>query len=113
MASANPFQETPDPVTVYNGPEAKYRVNAKLNPDDSFTQLVGIDDAWADAFGRLRVSNTTTLFEASFTYDTQPLLFEPVTTTGGSVTQSDSALHLEVDGTAGATAAVQSRQYLP
>ena len=107
------FQETPNPVVVYNGPDQKYRVASKLNADSSHTQLVGIDDGWADAFGRLRVSNTATLFEASFTYDTQPLLFEPVTTTGGAVAQSNSALQLTVDGTADAQAAVQSRQYLP
>ena len=66
-----------------------------------------------DAFGRLRVSNPTTLFEASFTYDAQPLLFEPITVAGGSVAQEASALTLSVDGTAGALAAVQSRQYTP
>lgn len=74
---------------------------------------VGFQDATTDAFGRLRVSNTATLFEASFTYDSQPLVFEPITTTGGTVTQENSALTLAVDGTAAAVAAVQTRQYWP
>lgn len=66
-----------------------------------------------DAFGRLRVSNTATLFESSFTYDKQPLLFEEITTAGGSAIQTGSALRLAVDGTPGAVAAVQSRAYTP
>ena len=72
-----------------------------------------IPDGLADAFGRLRVSNTATLFEASWTYDTQPLLFEPIVASGGTVTQANAALTLSVDGTVGSTAAVQSRQYTP
>lgn len=114
MDAANPYQEVPgEPVDVYNGPEAKYRVAAKLNADQSFTQLVGIDGDWADAFGRLRVSTTATLFECSWTYDEQPLLFEPITASGGTVEQANSALQLTVDGSAGSLAAVQSRQYTP
>jgi len=66
-----------------------------------------------DAFGRLRVSNTATLFECSFAYDKQPLLFEEITTTGGSAVQISSLLRLSVDGTSGASAAMQSRAYLP
>ena len=77
------------------------------------TLSVGFDDDYADAFGRVRVSNTATLFEASWTYDKQPLVFEEITTTGGTVTQENSALTLEVDGTEDAVAAVQSRQYWP
>ena len=80
---------------------------------DEHNRLVAAAEGSGDAFGRLRVSNTTTLFEASFTYDAQPLLFEPITTTGGTVAQQSSALTLSVDGTAGAIAAVQSRQDTP
>ena len=87
-----------------------YKDNGITNP---WVTLVGVDDRWCDAFGRLRVSNTSTLFEASFTYDTQPLLFEEITTAGGTVTQANAALTLEVDGTADGFAAVQSRNYLP
>lgn len=103
------------PVSVYNGPDAAYWVNAKLNADGSFTQLVGVDDGWGDAFGRLRVSNPYTLFEASFTYDTQPLLFEPVQTSSGTVTHdtdSRSAI-LTAASTSGSVAALQSRNYIP
>lgn len=75
--------------------------------------LVAAGAAQADAFGRLRVSNTATLFESSFTYDKQPLLFEEITTTGGSAAHINSALKLSVDGTADAVAAVQTRAYHP
>lgn len=107
------FQTVPQPVEVYNGPDEQYRVNSRLTAGGAHTQLVGIGDDWVDAFGRVRISATTTLFEASFTYDTQPILFEPVTAPGGTITQADAALRLTVDGTPGAIAAVQSRQYIP
>lgn len=113
MASRPAFQEVPQPVEVFNGGDQKYRVNSALRADGSHTQLVGLDDGFLDAFGRLRVSTTATLFEASFTYDTQPLLFEPVEVAGGTVTHAESALQLAVDGTAGSVAAVQSRPYVP
>ncbi|MFN2347643.1 MAG: hypothetical protein ABR616_18270 [Dermatophilaceae bacterium] len=83
------------------------------NHPEEHNRLVACDEARADAFGRLRVSNPSTLFEASFTYDTQPLLFQPVTVAGGTIEQTNSALRLSVDGTAGAAAVVQSRQYTP
>jgi len=103
------------PVTVYNGPDAAYKVSALENPDGSFTQLVGIADDWADAFGRLRVSNPQTLFESSFTYDVQPLLYEAVTATSGTVAHDTNlrAATLTATGSNGSLAALQSRQYIP
>ena len=80
---------------------------------DEHNRLVASAEAGGDAFGRLRVSNPVTLFEASWTYDEQPLLFEQITASGGTVAQANSALTLTVDGTVGSTAAVQSRQYTP
>lgn len=81
----------------------------------SHTQLIGIDDGWTDAFGRLRVSNPATLFESSFAYDLQPLLFEQITASGGSVAFDEplrSAI-LSTDGTSGSLAAMQTYQYWP
>ena len=103
------------PVTVYNGPDLGYSVKAKANPDGSFTQLMGIADEWGDAFGRLRTSDPQTLFESSFTYDTQPLQFEKVETTSGTVVHDDDtqSLTLTAATTSGSLAAIQSRSYLP
>lgn len=108
------FQYEP-PVTVFNGPDAAYAVNARQNTDDSFTQLVGIGDEWSDAFGRLRVSNPQSLFAASFTYDTQPILYEAVQTTSGTVAHNANAraATLTAAVTSGSLAALQSRQYIP
>jgi len=108
------FQAIP-PVTVYNGPDLGYKVNTINAPDGSAIQLMGIADPWGDAFGRLRVSNPFTLFESSFTYNIQPLLFEAVQTTSGTVTHNTTArcATLTAATTNGSTAALQSRQYIP
>ena len=103
------------PTTVYNGPDLAYKVNSHYNPDGSVTQLVGVADDWSDAFGRLRVSTPFTLFESSFTYDIQPILYEPVQTSSGTVTHDTAARAaiLTAASTSGSVAALQSRQYLP
>ena len=108
------FQAVP-PVTVYNGPDLGYKVNTTNAPDGSAIQLMGIADSWTDAFGRLRVSNPFTLFESSFTYDIQPILYEKVETTSGTVTHNATAraATLTAAGTNGSLAALQSRQYIP
>jgi hypothetical protein len=43
-----------------------------------------------DAFGRLRVSSPTSLFDAQLTYDLQPLLFEQVTLNSGATITHDA-----------------------
>jgi hypothetical protein len=49
------------------------------------------DSAAVDAFGRLRVSSPTAyVFDAQFTYDLQPLLWEPVTNGSGATVTHDS-----------------------
>ncbi len=56
--------------------------NTSLSSIDSKTLLPNLD-----AFGSLRVSNRTTVFDAQLTYDLQPLLFEQIITgTGGTIT---------------------------
>lgn len=50
----------------------------------SYFQNVGIKDgANLDAFSRLRVSSPSPIFDAQFTYDLQPLLFESIINQGG------------------------------
>lgn len=47
---------------------------------------IAYQDSWnIDAFGRARVSNTGQRFDAEFIYDKQPLLFDEVTVSGGTV----------------------------
>jgi len=50
-----------------------------FNPDVTIR-----DSANLDAFSRLRVSNPLTLFNAQFTYNLQPLLFEQITSGAGA-----------------------------
>ena len=61
--------------------------------NDSFVPIVNVGGAvngGADAFGRMRSSQPTNIFASSFEYDLQPLLFEPVTVTGGSLVHGNS-----------------------
>jgi len=75
-------------VTVYNGPDLGYKVNAALHPDGSYTQLMGIDDAYLDAFSRLRVSTPQPLLEIQFTHDLVPLHVEANVATNATIAHS-------------------------
>jgi hypothetical protein len=103
------------PVRVYNGPSAPYAVNSRFNSDGSATQLVGFADEWGDAFGRFRTAEPYTLLESSFTYDLQPIWFEQVVATDGTVTHDTDARAalLTVTGDSGSRAMLAGRQYLP
>jgi hypothetical protein len=95
-----------------------------VNPSNNVTIATSTDNplivsygntALNDAFGRLRVSNPHYVFEAQNQYDAQPLIFNTVTSGGGSSSThlpNESAVNLTV-GT-GATDYVirQSKQYL-
>lgn len=48
------------------------------------------DSTNLDAFGRLKVGNPTTIFDAQFTYDLQPLLYEEVKDGAGADVTHDS-----------------------
>lgn len=65
-----------------------------------------------DAFGRQRVSSPNTIWESSFLYDLQPLLFEQATTGTGTITHSatNSCAVLSAGGTG--TASMQSYRYI-
>lgn len=57
----------------------------------AYFNQVGIKDgANLDAFSRLRVSNPTYLFDAQFTYDLRPLLFEQIISGSGAAAAHDS-----------------------
>lgn len=80
----------------------------------SYFSAVGIrDGANLDAFSRLRVSNPHTLFDSTFQYDLQPLLYHAITATGGTIAH-DAALvsaALAVTGTSGSSAILQTKSY--
>jgi len=82
-----PFQDDAT-VRVYNGPDEAYRVNSSLHPDGSYTQLIGIDDGYLDAFSRLRVSTPQPLLEVMFTHDLVPLMVEANVATNATIAHS-------------------------
>jgi hypothetical protein len=67
-----------------------------------------------DAFGRARISEPVTLFDATMQYDLQDALFETVTAGGGSVAHvpHQSAASLTVGTASGDRVVRQSRRYL-
>lgn len=73
------------------------------------------DTMGLDSFGRLRVSQPTTLFESSFEYDYQSSWFEPIVASGGTISFSSNtrSLTLVTPVTNGGSAAMQTRQYFP
>lgn len=71
------------------------------------------DGPQLDAFGRLRIGSPESLFASGFSYNLNPLIWEQVTGTGGTVTHvpGNSAAQLAATGSSGSIAAVQSYQH--
>lgn len=69
------------------------------------------DNPGLDAFGRLRVSNPTTLFESKQIFDNQDLYWSTTASNGQAVySQNQAATLLQVSGTNGAFVVKQTRQ---
>lgn len=69
------------------------------------------DNATGDAFGRLRVSQPTTLFDSKQIFDNQPLLWDDQETSGASTTSTHSANTASTTiGVAATTAGTRVRQ---
>lgn len=60
----------------------------KVNSTD--TLKISLADYLVDAFGRLKVSNPAGVFDAQFTYDLHPLLFEQITNGTGAAIAHDA-----------------------
>lgn len=75
---------------------------------------VGIDPALVDAFGRVRVSTPTTIFDSKLSYNTGTILWDQVITAGATVVHqpNESSVRLSVK-TNGDAVFRQTRQYLP
>ena len=83
-------------------------------PSDQSSLLFRLaDSVQLDAFGRLRVSEPTSLFEAQFQYDSQPLLFSSSVGGGGAVAHNSNhaSVDLSVGTTSGASAIFQTKLY--
>ena len=74
--------------------------------------IYSADTPSIDAFSRLRVSAPATLFESTFTYDLQPLLYEQITSSGSIAHDpTNSAADLSISAATG-LAAMQSYQWI-
>ena len=84
-------------------------VDATINPASTSD-----GNAAVDAFGRSRVSNPASIFDAKQVYDDQPLLFSTDTAGGGAATyvQAKSATVLDSGLVSGARATRQTKRYL-
>jgi hypothetical protein len=85
-------------------------VDATTTPNtDPFAFNAGLD-----AFGRLRVSSPTSIFDSKQPYDNQPLLFDVFTANGGSVTyvQNKAASEVVSGLAANGRALRQTKRYL-
>lgn len=75
----------------------------------------GFEERFIDSFGRIRTSDPQNVFDAQFTYDLHPLLFEQVATgTGASVahdTTNRNALMTFSSTTTGGVALIQTYEY--
>ena len=67
---------------------------------------------YRDAFGKWRVSNPQTLFEAYFPYDSQPLLFDLLEEGTGTLTHQTSYCDLDVTASVGSRVVKQSKRYM-
>lgn len=87
-------------------------VTAVANP----VNIQASDSPSIDAFGRWRVSEPTSRFDAQFTYGLQPLLYEPVTNGSGSAITHDTtnraAIMTFANTPAGGLAYMQSHKHL-
>jgi len=85
----------------------------KVNNFPGVQQVAFGNDAYSDAFGRLRVSNPTSIFDSSFQYDLSPLLWVSKLTSLGTVTHlpNVASTRLTVPVTNGAAAVYQTRHY--
>ena len=73
---------------------------------------INTDNATGDAFGRLRTSEATTIFDSQFQYDLQPLIWEVSKTGSSTVTHlsAESAASMTTT-TTGDYAILQTKQY--
>lgn len=80
-------------------------------------QVSFADTASIDSFSRLRVANPTFLFDAQFTYDLNPLLYEQITNGSGASISHDATNRMAVmtfSSTAtGGKAYMQSYEWIP
>lgn len=87
------------------------------NVDDKLKVTAGVelnDGPNLDAFGRLRTSEPQTIFDCTFFYDKQPLLFAESTASGGTVTHdaNKKAVVLTATTTTNSSATFQSKRHI-
>lgn len=111
--------ERPGTPAVYTNIQATNGGNLKVSIEEldglagNVMPTVIADGANLDAFSRLRVSTPVGLFDSSFQYDLQPLIFYQVTANGGTITHTPllASAALNTAAVANSSAIMQSKQY--
>lgn len=98
--------------TGWRTTENLHNVEAVVNSKGYVIVEAG-DGAGKDAFARMRVSEPVTLFDSSFQYDKQPLIWGEKLVTGGTATHqpTHSAITLAVTADINSRAVYQTRKY--
>ena len=80
--------------------------------DGVIVPITRADDLYNDAFQRLRVSNTDQRFDSEFQYDKSPLVFDDISTGGGSTTYNAASRDVTIaTGSTSAAVAAGLRQH--
>ena len=90
------------------------RINDTLTASSVLGTVISPKPELADAFGRLRVSEPTTVFDSQMQYNTQPLLWAEKLVGAGAVTHNpdESSASLTVGTASGDRVVRQSREYI-
>lgn len=95
------------------GTNGRLKTDALISNDLNSPLPIDFLQRRIDAFGRLRVSNPTTIFESTFHIDKQPLLWTESTSGGATVIHNSntSSVDIILPTTSGAKAIFQTKQY--
>lgn len=101
-------------VNVTNDPLNVAVTNTPIDTVVTNDIEVTTSDLLKDAFGLLQVAEPTTLFDAQFTYDLQPLLYEQVTTGSGTISHdtTNRCADISINAASGSNSAyLQTYEY--
>ena len=106
---------TPDVYTNINATAGgNLKVAVDEWPENDPVSTTRADDAYNDAFQRLRVSSPDTRFDVNFKYDKQPLIFDEIISGAGTATHNAAARDVTLavgNATAGSRAGLCQHWY--
>lgn len=90
-----------------------YALESGVTDPNGQSRVVIGDGANLDAFSRLRTSNIDTVFDSSFQYDLQPLIYQALVANSATITHDANKVSaaLTTAATPGSSAILQTKQY--